>query len=176
MMLNNRIGSLFRSCPMTESVSVLILATVGVFIQTEGASWDVMSHLLRRPETFLTPSHTMLYTGVGLLIIAAAISAHLLRKNDEQIRTKSFSTAFKLLIIGSAVSIVAGPSDYLWHQIFGVDGLLSPTHLILVTGMLINSIAVALGLARIIVHLTIENHMVYLYVCVTTFQWATFQL
>jgi len=147
-----------RSHPITVSVSILILATIGVFIQTEGASWDVTSHLLRRPETFLTPSHTMLYTGVGLLIIAAAISAHLLRKNDQQIRTKSFSTAFKLLIIGSAVSIVAGPSDYLWHQIFGVDGLLSPTHLILVTGMLINSIAVALGLARIIVQLTIENH------------------
>ena len=147
-----------RSHPITVSVSILILATIGVFIQTEGASWDVTSHLLRRPETFFTPSHAMLYTGVGLLIIAAAVSAHLLRKNDEQIRTKSFSTAFKLLIIGSAVSIVAGPSDYLWHQIFGVDGLLSPTHLILVTGMLINSIAVTLGLARIIVHLTIQKH------------------
>ena len=147
-----------RSHPITVSVSILILATIGVFIQTEGASWDVTSHLLRRPETFFTPSHTMLYTGVGLLIIAAAISAHLLRKNDEQIRTKAFSTAFKLLIIGSAVSVIAGPSDYLWHQIFGVDGLLSPTHLILVTGMLINSIAVTLGLARIIVHLTIQKH------------------
>jgi hypothetical protein len=137
---------------MTVSVSVLILATIGVFIQTEGASWDVTSHLLRRPETFFTPSHTMLYTGVGLSIIAAAISAHLLRKNDAEIRTKSFSTALKLLIIGSAISLVAGPSDYLWHQVFGVDGLLSPTHLTLVTGMLINCIAVVIGLARIIVH------------------------
>ena len=141
-----------RSHPITVSVWLLILATVGVFIQTEGASWDVTSHLLRRPETFFTPSHTMLYTGVGLLIIAAAISAHLLRKNYDEIRTKSFSTALKLLIIGSAISLVAGPSDYLWHQVFGVDGLLSPTHLTLVTGMLINSIAVVLGLARIIVH------------------------
>lgn len=154
MMHNNRLGSLIRSSPMTVSVSVLILATVGVFIQTEGASWDVMSHLLRRPETFFTPSHTMLYTGVGLLTIAAAVSVYLLSKNGKQIRTESFSTAFKLLMIGSAISLVAGPSDYLWHQIFGVDGLLSPTHLTLVTGMLINSIAVVLGLARIIVHLT----------------------
>jgi hypothetical protein len=76
-----------------------------------------------------------------------------LRKNGKEIRIESFSTALKLLIIGSAVSLVAGPSDYLWHQTFGVDGLLSPTHLTLVTGMLINSIAVVLGLARIIVHL-----------------------
>jgi hypothetical protein len=152
MILNNRIDILIRSHPITVSVSVLILATVGVFIQTEGASWDVMSHLLRRPETFFTPSHTMLYTGVGLLIISAAISVYLLRKNYDEIRTKSFSTALKLLITGSAISLVAGPSDYLWHQVFGVDGLLSPTHLTLVTGMLINSIAVVLGFARIIVY------------------------
>jgi hypothetical protein len=138
---------------MTVSVSVLILATAGVFIQTEGASWDVMSHLLRRPETFFTPSHTMLYAGVGLLTIAATVSVYLLRKNGKEIRIESFSTALRLLIIGSAVSLVAGPSDYLWHQTFGIDGLLSPTHLTLVTGMLINSIAVVLGLARIIVHL-----------------------
>src|SRR5919198_6086620 len=152
MMLNNRISSLMRSHLIIVSISVLILATVGVFVQIEGASWDVMSHLLRRPETFFTPSHAMLYTGVGLLIISAAISALLLRKNNKEILTKSFSTALKLLIIGSVISLVAGPSDYLWHQVFGVDGLLSPTHLALVTGMLINSIAVVLGLARIIVH------------------------
>src|ERR671930_1839191 len=155
-MLNKRINSLTRY-PIPVSIVVLIIATIGAFVQTEGASWDVTSHLLRRPETFFTPSHTMLYTGVGLLTIAAAISANLLLKNKE-IRTKSFSTALKLLIIGSAVSIVAGPSDYIWHQIFGVDGLLSPTHLTLVTGMLINCVAVVLGLARIIVHLTTENH------------------
>src|SRR5919197_6490714 len=152
MMLNNRISSLMRSHLIIVSISVLILATVGVFVQIEGASWDVMSHLLRRPETFFTPSHAMLYTGVGLLIISAAISALLLRKNNKEILTKSFSTALKLLIIGSVISLIAGPSDYLWHQVFGVDGLLSPTHLALVTGMLINSIAVVLGLARIIVH------------------------
>ncbi|HEY5630753.1 MAG TPA: hypothetical protein VIR31_01365 [Nitrososphaeraceae archaeon] len=136
---------------MYISLMVLIIATAGAFIQIEGASWDVTSHLLRRPETFFTPSHTMLYTGVGLLSIAAAISANLLLKN-KNIRTMSFSTALKLLILGSAVSLVAGPSDYVWHQIFGVDGLLSPTHLTLVTGMLINSIALVLGFARIIVY------------------------
>jgi hypothetical protein len=150
-MFNNGIKGLMKSHPMYLSLMVLIIATAGAFIQIEGASWDVTSHLLRRPETFFTPSHTMLYTGVGLLSIAAAISATLLLKN-KNIRTMSFSTALKLLILGSAISLVAGPSDYVWHQIFGVDGLLSPTHLILVTGMLINSVAVVLGFARIIVY------------------------
>jgi hypothetical protein len=156
-MLNNRINSLMRDHPIFLTVAVLIISTVGAFVQTEGASWDVTSHLLGRPESFFTPSHTMLYTGIGLLVIAAVVGATLLLKN-KQIRTRSFSIALRLLVIGSAISLVAGPSDYLWHQTFGVDGLLSPTHLTLVTGMLINCIAVVLGLARIIVHLPTENH------------------
>jgi hypothetical protein len=156
-MLNNRINSLMRDHPIFLTAAVLIISTVGAFVQTEGASWDVTSHLLGRPESFFTPSHTMLYTGIGLLVIAAVVGATLLLKN-KQIRTRSFSIALRLLVIGSAISLVAGPSDYLWHQTFGVDGLLSPTHLTLVTGMLINCIAVVLGLARIIVHLPTENH------------------
>jgi len=107
---------------------------------------------MKKPETFFTPSHTMLYSGIGLLIISAAISATLLLKNKE-IHTKSFSSALKLLIIGSILSAVAGPSDYIWHSIFGIDGILSPTHITLITGMLINSIAIVLGLARIIKYL-----------------------
>jgi hypothetical protein len=132
-------------------VAVLIVATIGVLLQIGGTSWDVTSHLLQRPETFFTPSHTVLYTGVGLLVITAAIGGNLSRKSNE-VRSKSFATGFKLLVIGSTISLVAGPADFLWHQTFGVDGLLSPTHLTLVTGMLINSIAVVLGLTRIIIH------------------------
>ena len=68
---------------------------------------------------------------------------------------KSYATAFKLLIIGTAISVVAGPSDFLWHETFGVDGLLSPPHLALITDMLINSVAVVVGLARIVVHIPV---------------------
>jgi len=163
-----------RSNPISVSMAILIIATVGAFIQTEGASWDVTSHLLRRPETFFTPSHTMLYAGIGLFVIAAAISANLLLKNKE-VRTKSFSTALKLLVIGSTVSIVAGPSDFLWHQLFGIDGLLSPTHLTLITGMLINSIAVVLRLARILAHLQTENQRLIKAIMVPAFaaMWLT---
>src|SRR3982751_1622383 len=99
-MLNNRINSLMRDHPIFLTVAVLIISTVGAFVQTEGASWDVTSHLLGRPESFFTPSHTMLYTGIGLLVIAAVVGAPLLLKN-KQIRTRSFSIALRLLVIGS---------------------------------------------------------------------------
>ena len=126
----------------------LTIATAGAFLQIGGTSWDVTSHLMKEPETFFTPSHAVLYTGIGLLTLAAGIGGFVLIRNKE-IRRKSFATGFKLLIIGSMVSLAAGPSDFLWHEAFGVDGLLSPPHLALITGMLINSIAVVLGLARI---------------------------
>jgi hypothetical protein len=126
----------------------LTIATAGAFLQIGGTSWDVTSHLMKKPETFFTPSHAVLYTGIGLLIIATGIGGFVLVRNKD-IRRKSFTTGFKLLFIGSMVSLAAGPSDFLWHETFGVDGLLSPPHLALITGMLINSIAAVLGLARI---------------------------
>lgn len=141
-----------KNNPMDLSVVLLIVATAGSVLQIGGTSWDITSHLLQLPETFFTPSHTLLYAGIGLLAVSSVIALHLLYKNKEM-RKLPLAISFKLLAIGSAISLVAGPSDYLWHEAFGIDGLLSPTHLTLITGMLINSIAVVLGLSRINVNL-----------------------
>ena len=138
--------------PLDLSILLLVIATAGSVLQIGGTSWDITSHLLQLPETFFTPSHALLYSGIGLLILSSAIALHLFYKNKE-IRKLTFAISFKLLVVGSAISLVAGPSDFLWHQLFGVDGLLSPTHLTLITGMLITAIAVVLGLARITVNL-----------------------
>jgi hypothetical protein len=134
--------------PLDLTVILLVIGTAGSVLQIGGTSWDVTSHLLQLPETFFTPSHALLYSGIGLLVMSSAIAMRLFYKNKE-IRKINFSLSFKLLVVGSAISLVAGPSDYIWHQIFGIDGLLSPTHLTLISGMLINSIAVVLGLSRI---------------------------
>lgn len=126
----------------------LVIGTLGAFLQIGGTSWDVTSHLMLEPETFFTPSHAVLYSGIGLLVLSAGIGGFVLFRNKETVG-KSYTVAFKLLIAGSAVTLVAGPSDFLWHEEFGVDGLLSPPHLALITGMLINSVAVVVGLVRI---------------------------
>jgi hypothetical protein len=132
---------------------MLIIASCGSFMQIAGTSWDVTSHIMEEPESFFTPSHTVLYAGIGMLTIAAGTSVILLIRNSV-LRGMPVATALKLLIIGSAISLVAGPSDFLWHEAFGVDGLLSPPHLALITGMLINAVATVLGLARTAVHIT----------------------
>ena len=145
-----------RKYEMNIMITTLIIATAGAFLQIGGTSWDITSHIMQEPETFFTPSHTVLYTGVGLLTIAAVIGSVLLINNKE-LEKKSFVTGFKLLIIGTAISVIAGPSDFLWHETFGVDGLLSPPHLALITGMLINAVAVVVGLARIGVHISVPS-------------------
>jgi hypothetical protein len=131
----------------------LLMATAGGVLQIGGASWDVTSHILRQPETFFTPSHTVLYAGAGLTTIAAIIGVFSYLKNKEEIRSKSFYTGFKLLVIGAAIQLISGPGDFVWHSVFGVDGLMSPPHLALATGILINSIAAVVGLARILPHM-----------------------
>jgi len=131
---------------------LLCTASVGSILQIVGGNWDVTSHLLLKPETFFTPSHTMLYGGILLLSTSALVAAYILIRNNE-IRKDPLSFSFKLLIIGSVLSIISGPSDFAWHEIFGVDGFLSPTHLLLITGMLINSIGTVMGLIRFSRHL-----------------------
>jgi hypothetical protein len=134
-------------------VTALLVATAGGILQIGGASWDITSHILRQPETFFTPSHAVLYTGAALTTIAAIIAVLALLKNKEEIRTRSFYTAFKLLIIGAIIQLISGPSDFMWHSVFGVDGLMSPPHLALATGILINAVAAVVGLARILPNL-----------------------
>jgi hypothetical protein len=164
---------LSRKYEMSITIAILVIAMAGAFLQIGGASWDITSHIMEEPETFFTPSHTVLYTGVGLLTAAAGISGILLIKNKELIGN-SFVTAFKLLMIGTAISVVAGPSDFLWHEAFGVDGLLIPPHLALITGMLINAVAVVVGLARI-VHIPSEKKRLIKLVMIPAFAalWFT---
>ncbi|MDQ3836940.1 MAG: hypothetical protein M3270_08410, partial [Thermoproteota archaeon] len=146
-----------RSLNTNVLLAALFLATAGGILQIGGASWDVTSHILRQPETFFTPSHTVLYTGVGLTTIAAIIGIYISLKNREEVRGKSFYAALKLLMIGVAIQLVSGPGDFMWHSVFGVDGLMSPPHLALATGILINSIATVVGLARIMPRIQLKR-------------------
>ena len=130
------------------SIMVLIFASIGSIMQISGGNWDITSHLLLTPESFFTPSHALLYTGIGILSLSSIIGGILMLKYRE-LKKSGLALSFKLLIIGSIISIISGPSDFIWHQTFGVDGFLSPTHLMLITGMLINTLAVTIGLVRL---------------------------
>jgi len=138
-----------------------LIALIGVSLSMWGASWDITSHLLRTPETFFTPSHGVLYSGVGISLVSAilCISMLLIKK---QTRNQSFTLGLKLVIVGALMQIIAGPGDFYWHELFGIDGLLSPTHLTLALGIMIVSIGSLIGFARIHSHLVEKNNFLKL--------------
>ena len=66
MILN---GIFSKKHDMAIIMTMMIIATCGSFMQIVGTSWDVTSHIMQEPETFFTPSHAVLYAGVGLLTV-----------------------------------------------------------------------------------------------------------
>ena len=125
-----------------------LIALLGVSLSMWGASWDITSHLLRTPETFFTPSHGVLYLGVGVSLISAILGLTIISTKKE-IRPRPFVLGSKVIIIGAIVQIIAGPGDFYWHELFGIDGLLSPTHITLALGIMIVSVGSIIGLSRI---------------------------
>ena len=44
------------------------------------------------------------------------------------------------------IAVTAGPFDFLWHSLFGFDGLLSPPHSVLAVGMLTTALGALIGI------------------------------
>ena len=124
-----------------------VLVSIGIFISAAGGSWDISNHLLNKPETFFSIPHFVLYTGVlvaifGLVIVRMAYRGYIsMYYNDHSLKLSS-----KLIFVGISMLVIAGPIDFAWHSAFGLDGLLSPPHFVLLSGMIISSLGAMLGI------------------------------
>ncbi|HEX7031978.1 MAG TPA: hypothetical protein VF172_03160 [Nitrososphaera sp.] len=119
-----------------------VLVSVGVILAAGGGSWDINNHLLNKPETFFAPPHAVLYTGVGAVVAGAGTLFSTSR------RAGFISRPVKLVIAGVILLVVAGPVDFAWHSAFGLDGLLSPPHFVLVSGMVVSGISALAGMVH----------------------------
>jgi hypothetical protein len=117
---------------------------LGIFVSATGGSWDITNHLLNKPESFFSAPHGMLYTGVASAILGCVVISRQCRHTHGFYQSLRKSTT--LVITGIAMLVVAGPVDFAWHSAFGLDGLLSPPHFVLLTGMVISSIGSLIGL------------------------------
>ena len=116
-----------------------LLISFGILLTTIGGGWDITNHLLNKPETFFSPPHAMLYSGIAIALFATI--AMFVQWNKMPSDQKSyFRFSVRLSVIGIYVLIFAGPIDFFWHDSFGLDGLLSPPHLTLISGMFLCSI------------------------------------
>lgn len=121
-----------------------ILVSLGIFTSATGGSWDITNHLLNKPETFFSTPHAMLYAGVASAILGCTFM-YRGRKYIHHLY-RSFRTSTMLVITGITMLVVAGPVDFAWHSAFGLDGLLSPPHFVLLMGMVISSLGSLIGL------------------------------
>ena len=118
-----------------------VLVSLGIMISAAGGSWDITNHLLNKLETFLAPPHAILYSGVGTSVAGAIMLLYSSRSAGKIIWPA------KLALAGVALLVSAGPVDFAWHSVYGLDGLFSPPHFVLVSGMVASSLG---GLASII--------------------------
>ena len=129
-----------------------IFASFGILLVTVGGSWDITNHLLNKPETFFSPPHALIYTGVAISLIGTVFSFVGWRNLEH--RGSIYFLSLKIELIGIALLVGAGPFDFIWHSNFGLDGLLSPPHLTLISGMFLCSIGAMIGISR---YLKIHN-------------------
>ena len=50
------------------SLLIYFLISIGVSLEIGGSNWDIVWHGSKNVESFLTPPHAVIYTGVALTI------------------------------------------------------------------------------------------------------------
>lgn len=127
--------------PARRLIAGYVISSLGILIAISGGTWDVTNHLLNKPETFFSPPHAALYSGAGTALMGSIIVMSASRA------AKKTDWPAKLVLAGISLLLVAGPIDFAWHSAFGLDGLLSPPHSVLLSGMVASSIGAAIGIS-----------------------------
>src|SRR5918992_2168085 len=66
-------SSYFHKRLINRFVEGCILVSAGILLAESGGSWDITNHLLNKPETFFSPPHIILYSGIALALVGATI-------------------------------------------------------------------------------------------------------
>jgi hypothetical protein len=93
-------------------------------------------------ETFFTPWHGLFYSGFFATLALLGWGVGRGRAAGfGRFSVRAIPAGYELSLLGAAVFIVGGFGDMLWHIAFGIEAdieaLLSPTHLMLASGMLL---------------------------------------
>lgn len=119
-----------------------ILAVLGTSSVLVGGIWDSASHALKIPDSFWTIQHVTVYTGVSIVAFSATFGTILSLKNRKII------VGMILLLAGSVMQLGGGYVDYNFHTTYGIDGLVTSSHLTIESGLLLTSIGGFLTLSK----------------------------
>lgn len=117
--------------------ALLIGTTVSASLGSLGGAWDVAYHRTYLVDTFFSPPHLLIYSGMlGMLLIGIAIVLLLHLHADLEggmVQTLVQHPMLAIPLITNFAFLATGPLDDLWHRTFGRDKLTvwSPPHTIL---------------------------------------------
>lgn len=87
-------------------------------------------------DTFFTPYHALLYSGIFAVGLFLAISQYR-NVGKGHAFTRALPYGYNLSLVGVVLFFVGGGFDFVWHSLFGFEAnistLLSPAHLLLAT-------------------------------------------
>jgi hypothetical protein len=134
-------------------LALYVAGIAGALIQILGGQWDVSWHELGIVETFFTPPHTVMYSGIAFSLISSLIALayyhRILLYNRE--RNRFLLHGFIIALAGSGLQLFAGQFDYWWHDNFGFDPFLfTPSHTPLIIGFFLNGIGMWVGITYLI--------------------------
>ena len=119
------------------------VAGLGALWMLSGLFVDGWAHRNQKPETFFTPWHAVLYSGFAASATWMLVVVRRHRRPGLSARA-TMPAGYGFRTVGVGVFGVGAILDLLWHELFGVEAdieaLLSPTHLILLSGGLLMAI------------------------------------
>jgi hypothetical protein len=129
-----------RSRPRARRGDDLAAALLGTWV-VAGLFLDGWAHI-NQPglETFLSPWHAIFYAG---FLVSTVVLARLVARfqRGRRLDPALVPTGYGLGLVGVAMFVVGGVADGAWHTMFGVEtgvaALLSPSHLLLLSGGLL---------------------------------------
>ena len=119
-----------------DTITVLLALWLMIGLFVDGWAHNNLDQI----ETFFTPWHALFYSG---FTATALWIAWLVARERSAGRTwrEAIPRGYEGSVAGVIIFGIGGVGDWLWHTIFGIevsiDALLSPTHLILLTGILL---------------------------------------
>jgi hypothetical protein len=132
-------GSAAGARPRAHWGDDLAAAALGTWV-VGGLFLDGWAHV-NQPglETFFSPWHGVFYTG---FVVATVVMARLVARHQQgRFDPGRVPAGYGLGLVGVAMFVAGGVADGTWHTLFGVEtgvaALLSPSHLLLLSGGLL---------------------------------------
>src|SRR5437763_6180162 len=124
------------------ALPIALLIGVSLLVAVFGMYWDISLHLDngRDPGPLANPAHYFILVGLFGVFACGALTLALAKEKPSNV-AKRFATNWWaplggiLILVCSAVSLLAFPLDDMWHRLFAQDVTLwGPTHLLLFGG------------------------------------------